>query len=865
MLDDPDRATASPTDLHDLAARRRRRRAAPRGPAGSPTRWSPSTRRRSPPSTSSASSCCAASASPATPTRRRPWSRTSTSSPPRWSTTSTSPASPASATPPWSRDVALRIAREVVGDPRAVVEPAPGARRGARLRGRGAGAVRPRRARRDRRPQAPPGRPELRRPAGAARRRAGRRGRPGPGTDAAPLEGRADRRVPGHRPGAVAGLRPGLHRRRDDGAHRRPQAGHLRLPRRRHRDLPPGGRDGGHDPDPRGQLPLRRGAARPAPGAARAPPSSATSGSWCTRSRRPTAAPGSRAPGTRSGSASCGRAELGVGPRAKVDRRPVARPRHPRRRPRDQAAARSAAPPSRAARWRRATSRCWPRAAPSSRPSRRPWPSSGCPRSSARAAPCSTPRPRPSGSPCSRRIEQPHRTDRVRAAALTSFFGVSAADLDAGGDDETDRLADRVRTLADVFAARGVAAVLEATVVDGLTARVLARVGGERTLTDLRHIGEALHKVSVDERLGIVGLLAWLRAQVADEQVEVASERTRRLDSDAEAVQLVTIHGSKGLQYPIVYAPTLWNRYTGNDPDVPLFHDDEGRRARDVGGASPWRGDARRPAPPRGRRRVAAPALRRPHPGPVAGRGLVRPGRAQHARLPAAPAAVRPPARHGRRARRAGRRRRRPACWRSSATGSAAGGPEPELADSPPPDPTPHRAARPTTLAARRFTRAVDTAWRRTSYSSLSAARLHPARRRPVPLRARGGPRARGRRRPRPARPRARRRRSGPRARGRPLADGHPARSARPSARWSTRCSSTPTPAPPTSAPRCWPTSPSSGSGGRSTSTPRSSPTRWSRCAPARWAPSPPSATLLDVASARPAHRARLRAAARGR
>lgn len=321
-------------------------------------------------------------------------------------------------------------------------------------------------------------------------------------------------------------------------------------------------------------------------------------------------------------------------------------------------------------------------------------------------------------------IEQPHRTDRVRAAALTSFFGISAADLDRGGDDETDRLVDRVRTLADVFAARGVAAVLEATVVDGLTARVLARVGGERTLTDLRHIGEALHKVSVDERLGIVGLLAWLRAQVADEQVDVASERTRRLDSDAEAVQLVTIHGSKGLQYPIVYAPTLWNRYTGNDPEVPLFHDSEGRRARDVGGASPWRGDH----VARHRREDAGESLRLLY---------VALTRAQSQVVVwYAPAALNTPASPLHRLL-FGRRPGMAAVpdeqaivaddrvleilghWRR------AGGPEPEPADSPPPDATPIEQSS-HDLAARRFTRVVDTTWRRTSYSSLSSAASTP-------------------------------------------------------------------------------------------------------------------------------------------
>jgi len=317
-------------------------------------------------------------------------------------------------------------------------------------------------------------------------------------------------------------------------------------------------------------------------------------------------------------------------------------------------------------------------------------------------------------------LEQPHRSDRVRAAALTSFFGYSAAALDAGGDDLTDSLADRVRTLTDVLTRRGVAAVLEVTVVAGLTARVLGRVGGERTLTDIRHIGEALHRVSVEDRLGIVGLLGWLREQVADDKLEVASERTRRLDSDAAAVQLVTIHGSKGLQYPVVYLPTLWNRYVGNDPEIPLFHDDDGRRCRDVGGRSPfhrhsvarhWSEDAGESlrllyvALTRAQSQVVAwyaPAERNTPASPL--HRMLFGRRPQGAVVPDEQALVAEE-----------RLLEILGHWQT------AGGPAIELATLTPPDPTPlHRSA--DELAVRAFTRSVDTAWRRTSYSSLSAA-----------------------------------------------------------------------------------------------------------------------------------------------
>ena len=315
-------------------------------------------------------------------------------------------------------------------------------------------------------------------------------------------------------------------------------------------------------------------------------------------------------------------------------------------------------------------------------------------------------------------LEQPHRADRVRAAALTDFFGRTAEDLQAEPD-PTDELSEHVRRLADVFAARGVAAVLESAVLDGLIARVLGRVGGERTLTDLRHVGEALHKVAVSERFGVVGLLGWLRTQVADDKIEVASERTRRLDSDAAAVQLVTIHGSKGLEYPVVYLPTLWDRWV-RDEDVPLFHDTDGERCRDVGGPSRWR-DASVAA---SRHEDAGESLRLLYVAltraqsqvvawycPTANNTASAPlhrmlfGRAPgHARVND----EQPVVGDDELVDILGR-------WKS------AGGPQPEVAALVPVDTTPIQRDLPP-LAVRTFDRDVDTDWRRTSYSALSAA-----------------------------------------------------------------------------------------------------------------------------------------------
>ncbi|MBO9522159.1 MAG: UvrD-helicase domain-containing protein [Nocardioidaceae bacterium] len=178
-------------------------------------------------------------------------------------------------------------------------------------------------------------------------------------------------------------------------------------------------------------------------------------------------------------------------------------------------------------------------------------------------------------------LEQPHRPLRVRAVALTPFVGLTAAELDAGGDELTDDLAERVRGWLDLIRARGVAAVHEALVADGLTARVLAQADGERRLTDLNHLAQLLHEVGRRERLGLPALVAWLRAE--RRSVARVDARTRRLDTDAAAVQFTTIHASKGLQYPVVYLPTAFNRWVPPELTTQLFHDGE-RRLLDVGG-----------------------------------------------------------------------------------------------------------------------------------------------------------------------------------------------------------------------------------------------------------------------------------------
>src|SRR5690606_16908158 len=111
--------------------------------------------------------------------------------------------------------------------------------------------------------------------------------------------------------------------------------------------------------------------------------------------------------------------------------------------------------------------------------------------------------------------------------------------------------------------------------------RLLARVDGERRLTNLLHLGELLQAESL-LRPGLEPLLSWFNAQRESEGA--GEDALLRLESDAERVQIVTIHTSKGLEYPLVYCPFLWDgRLLGKHRESARCHDDAGQPLLDLG------------------------------------------------------------------------------------------------------------------------------------------------------------------------------------------------------------------------------------------------------------------------------------------
>lgn len=148
----------------------------------------------------------------------------------------------------------------------------------------------------------------------------------------------------------------------------------------------------------------------------------------------------------------------------------------------------------------------------------------------------------------------------VRRALISALGGWSAEELRAPTRD-TDTWRRTLERLAEArrdWSALGATQALLRLFRDWHAVERAAALGdGERRLTDLRQV---IGLLQVAEREGAHGpgaLLDWMR-RFAAESDEKAEVRQLQLESDADAVQVSTVHGAKGLEYGIVFCPFLW-------------------------------------------------------------------------------------------------------------------------------------------------------------------------------------------------------------------------------------------------------------------------------------------------------------------
>ena len=147
----------------------------------------------------------------------------------------------------------------------------------------------------------------------------------------------------------------------------------------------------------------------------------------------------------------------------------------------------------------------------------------------------------------------------IKRALATGLLGMTTADFQSWLDDpaEWDLWVGRFRQLQRAWREEGLYPVLRRLFREsGAIARNLRRPDGERRVTNFLHLSEVLHQATARKPMSPTSLVVWLRSRIA--QTERSKEEYQlRLESESEAIRILTVHKSKGLEYPITFLPFL--------------------------------------------------------------------------------------------------------------------------------------------------------------------------------------------------------------------------------------------------------------------------------------------------------------------
>ncbi|MGO9139508.1 MAG: exodeoxyribonuclease V subunit beta [Syntrophales bacterium] len=172
-------------------------------------------------------------------------------------------------------------------------------------------------------------------------------------------------------------------------------------------------------------------------------------------------------------------------------------------------------------------------------------------------------------------IVYPDRGGLVKGALTSDMMGVNGEDLDRFMKEENEWKiwVERFWNYHETWHAHGFIRMFRQLVAaEHVKERLLGYPDGERRLTNVLHLAELLQRESTGKRLGPMSLLRWLIKQRAQETAR-SDEDQIRLESDERAVKVVTVHKSKGLEYPIVFCPFVWGD-SNVKGDVLTFHDE---------------------------------------------------------------------------------------------------------------------------------------------------------------------------------------------------------------------------------------------------------------------------------------------------
>jgi exodeoxyribonuclease V beta subunit len=158
-------------------------------------------------------------------------------------------------------------------------------------------------------------------------------------------------------------------------------------------------------------------------------------------------------------------------------------------------------------------------------------------------------------------VMMPNHEASLKTALLTDMMGLSGEALYAmmAHGEQWEEWLVKFKNYQELWTERGFFRMFgECIRREGILPRLMSLSQGERRLTNLLHLSELLHQAALDKGLNRTALLKWLRDQ-RDPNSPRSEEHQIRLESDENAVKIITIHKSKGLEFPVIFCPFNWD------------------------------------------------------------------------------------------------------------------------------------------------------------------------------------------------------------------------------------------------------------------------------------------------------------------
>lgn len=176
----------------------------------------------------------------------------------------------------------------------------------------------------------------------------------------------------------------------------------------------------------------------------------------------------------------------------------------------------------------------------------------------------------------------------LRSAMSCKWFGMNGPELYEQVHDEQvmEGWLERFQDYHRLWQEKGFLAMMNSLFIREAVFETLCVLPlAERQISNIQHLVELLQEKESTDNLHLFHTLQYLSTQMGS--VERHEHAQLRLESDEQAVKVVTMHAVKGLEYPIVFCPYLWYRpgFLKQEKHCISYHDDQNRQVADLGSA----------------------------------------------------------------------------------------------------------------------------------------------------------------------------------------------------------------------------------------------------------------------------------------